>query len=89
MAHTTKGRGLTISDAYAKRGGALPARVSGVVAAVADPETASVQPSHIEVPSGTVRAVVAWIGDDRDRAAAAADDPRKGVRDAAAAILGG
>ncbi len=83
MAKITKAKGLTISDARSA------ARVSGVVAAVADPETGDVEATHVEVPTGTAKAVAAWIGDDPARAAAASADARKGVKAAVARVLAG
>lgn len=83
MAKITKAGGLTVSNARVKRGGAL-------VAAVAEPETQTVVATHIEVPVGSAASVVAWIGDDADRATAARDagDDRRSVVRAVAAVLG-
>ncbi len=80
--------GFTHSLARTQRGGALEtATVTGIVSAVADVETGDVVPVGIEVPSGTVTTIRAWIGTNRARAAAAVDHPLKGVRNAAAAVL--
>ncbi len=82
--------GFTHSLARVKRGSALDTAtvtVTAVVSAVADVETGEVVPVGVEVPSGTVKSIRAWIGDNRDRAAAAADHKYAGVRDHAAAVL--
>ncbi len=81
--------GFTHSLARVKRGALETATVTvtAVVSAVADVETGEVVPVGVEVPSGTVKSIRAWIGDDRDRAAAAAEHKYAGVRDHAAAVL--
>ncbi len=89
MAKLHKVRGLTVSIARARRGEPAERRAAAIVSAVADPETGEAVPVGLEMPTGTVKFLVGWIGDDPARAAAAADDSRKGVRDAAAAVLGG
>ncbi len=61
-------------------------RRSAIVAAVADPETHTVVPVGLEVPVGSVSAIVAWIGDDPARADAVRRHRFKGVRDAAAEV---
>lgn len=88
MGKIAKGGRFTQSLARTKRGGALEtATVSGIVSAVADVETGEVVPTGIEVPTGTVKSILAWIGDDRERAAAAVDHKFSGVRAAAASVL--
>lgn len=82
MPKITKARGLTISDARVKRGGAI-------VSAVADVETGEVVPVALEVPTGSASVVVAWIGDDPARAAAAEGDTRRQVVAAVARVTGG
>ena len=77
----TKSRGLTTSDARSTR-----RRTAAVVSTVVDEgELVAVS---LEVPSGTVAEVVAWIGDDEARAEAAAVDTRKGVQTHIARLLG-
>ena len=61
-------------------------RGGGLLAAVVTPE-GDVVATH--VPSGQVSEMVAWIGNDRDRAVMVIDHRFKGVRDHAAAILAG
>ncbi len=80
--------GFTHSIARTQRGGALDtATVTGIVSAVADVETGEVVPVGVEVPSGTVKSIRAWIGDNPERAAAAADHKYSTVREHAAAVL--
>ena len=88
MAKTTKARGLT-NSVRTKRGGATET-VAAVVAVVADPVTRTLEPVALEVPTGTARSIIEWIGSDTDRAEAVAarNDKRKSIRDAAAAVLG-
>ena len=81
MPHVHRNRPPTISDARAS------GRVSAVVAVVADPDTHTIEATTLEVPSGTVSEVVAWIDGDPSRANAAAGHRLKGVRDAVAALL--
>ncbi len=71
----------TISDAYAS------GRVSAIVAVVADPDTHTIEATTLEVPSGTVTEIVAWIDGDPSRARAAVGHRLKGVRDAVAALI--
>ncbi len=71
----------TISDAYAS------GRVSAIVATVANPDTHTIEASGLEVPSGTVSEIMAWIDGDPSRAQAAVGHRLKGVRDAVAALL--
>ncbi len=81
--------GFTHSLARVKRGALETATVTvtAVVSAVADVETGEVVPVGVEVPSGTVKSIRAWIGDNPDRAAAAAEHKYAGVSDAAAEVL--
>jgi len=81
MPHLHRDRPQTISNARTSR------TVSAVVAAVADPDTGQVAAVALEVPTGSVASIVAWIDGDPSRARAAAGHRLKGVRDAVAALL--
>ena len=59
-------------------------RGGGVVAAVVTPD-GDVEATH--VPNGMLSEMVAWIGDNPERAVMVTDHRLKGVRDAAAAVL--
>lgn len=80
MAKITKRKGLTISNTRTRRAAAI-------VSAVVEPD-GEVVAAGLEVPTGAAKAVVAWIGDDPERAAAAESDRRKDVRKAVERVLG-
>ncbi len=62
-------------------------RRTAIAAVVADPVTQSLSVSGLSVPSGSAAAIVSWIGDNRDRAAAAADPRLISVRRVDASVM--
>lgn len=56
--------------------------------------TATLDAEHVVVPEGTTKEVLAWVGDDKDRAQAAlaaekaSDEPRKGLTRELEELLG-